>query len=775
MSAQYSGNGPGGGPSSSAKGRCEDAGPLNKLSGALASTKAYLTPFASATAQSSSAVREGHQAEANKLLADIAPHIMRPRMLQAAAAASASISNASHSSNMLGLQSGSLRLTNPGRSLVRFGNMVRHGPITSTDLRIQEASDQILLTAAMGDVEEPTGIAAEVSLLRGYQATIPSALEGKSRRRKARGRDAPHMGLKSMGNSARGLLTDGDAAESQRDVSISREARKARRSAAAKGKEIPLSEEELQEQLGDILTDKENLSVRRMLLNSEMSELEAKIAALENVKHGLHCSLVGLQEEELELNDEFEGVSESLELLKYRKTMPGGNAKMSITSTSATSNHGSPGNKGTVKRKKGPLFLPSEHDDLPPGVAFMTLTGHTAPLTALDFSEPYGTLVSSASDDSVRVWDLTVGSEVGRLRGHSGFVKCLQVEDELCITGSADSTLKLWDLRRVEDYEARLSLAQQGDVSYQNLNELAEGRVDAGDVTDDPYNPCLRTLEGHSKAVTALYFDDNCLVTGASDKTLRQWDLNTGQCVLTMDILWAISNPASTQSLSSSMMLDASNSGFLPISPRASMLGSPSLRASSVFGGSGAGNNSASVNAMMGSMVLPSVTGGNFSHPTPAYADGSWEMYQDFVGGVQFWGYALASGSGDGGVRMWDMRTGQAHRTLLGHTAPVTCLQFDETYVISGSLDRSIKIWDLRTGVISDTIKYDYPVTSLQFDSRKIVATTGENGVNVYNRTTLQHSTLSLNGHTAPVERVRYMDRYGVSGGKDNLIKVWAM
>lgn len=47
---------------------------------------------------------------------------------------------------------------------------------------------------------------------------------------------------------------------------------------------------------------------------------------------------------------------------------------------------------------------------------------------------------------------------------------------------------------------------------------------------------------------------------------------------------------------------------------------------------------------------------GTFAVPTPPYADGSWDMYQDFVGGVQFWGYGLVSGSGDGAVRMWDSK-----------------------------------------------------------------------------------------------------------------------
>lgn len=78
---------------------------------------------------------------------------------------------------------------------------------------------------------------------------------------------------------------------------------------------------------------------------------------------------------------------------------------------------------------------------------------------------------------------------------------------------------------------------------------------------------------------------------------------------MTMDILWAISHPTQTAA-----------GGIIP---------------NSMFAGAAA-------------------AAGTFAVPTPPYADGSWEMYQDFVGGVQFWGYALVSGSGDGAVRMWD-------------------------------------------------------------------------------------------------------------------------
>ena len=90
---------------------------------------------------------------------------------------------------------------------------------------------------------------------------------------------------------------------------------------------------------------------------------------------------------------------------------------------------------------------------------------------------------------------------------------------------------------------------------------------------------------------------------------MRQWDLTTGQCVMTMDILWAISHPPS-----------AVPGTAIP---------------NHLFPGAAA-------------------AAGTFAVPTPLYADGTWELYQDFVGALQFWGYALVSGSGDGAVRMWD-------------------------------------------------------------------------------------------------------------------------
>lgn len=512
--------------------------------------------------------------DTSRLLAEMAPHLMTPAMVNALARVSLQAGQLATARDPFPLQRATLLLAprfsmeNPARSLARIshsiwqfaglGKAARAGagrervPVTSMDIGVLEESQRILENAAADlDLSLDTNVldtsggagdeAVPVSLLRGYEATVPQASAGKVRRRQVR----------------------------------------ATQSARRRRKEQHLlSLEELEAQDREVQEEMRNLEIRRALYHSEMVHVDAKIAALEATKARLEQGLLQVREEELELEDEQQGLAELLELQRHRRAMPGGRG-LDVTTVLPT---------GTSRRWKGPVFLPSEHDELPPNVAFMTLPCGAGPVTALDLSEPYGTLISAALDDAVRVWDLSTGEDVGRLRGHTDTVKCLQVEDELCVSGSLDSSCRVWDLRRVDAFEAACA-----------------ARIDGHDA--DAENPCVRTLEGHSRGITALYFDAHTLVTGAADKTLRQWDLETGQCVLTMDILWAMSNAGA---------------------PALDRGAQPDLGLST------------------------SQFTGPFSYPMPPYEDGSWEMYTDFVGGVQFWNYALASGSGDGGVRLWD-------------------------------------------------------------------------------------------------------------------------
>ncbi len=73
-----------------------------------------------------------------------------------------------------------------------------------------------------------------------------------------------------------------------------------------------------------------------------------------------------------------------------------------------------------------------------------TLGEHAGPISALDFTEPYGTLVTAGQDDIVRVWDLCDGQQVGTLRGHTGGSGRMSIaESQLTMFGNGQAPSRL--------------------------------------------------------------------------------------------------------------------------------------------------------------------------------------------------------------------------------------------------------------------------------------------------------------------------------------------
>lgn len=154
------------------------------------------------------------------------------------------------------------------------------------------------------------------------------------------------------------------------------------------------------------------------------------------------------------------------------------------------------------------------------------LVGHEGGVWALQYEG--NTLVSGSTDRSVRVWDIEKGEQRQVFRGHTSTVRCLQVvmpvetgknaegkpimtpRQPLIITGSRDSTLRVWRLPRSED-----------PVFIQDENET--------DVDDCPY--FIRTLTGHQHSVRAIAAYADTLVSGSYDCTVRVWKVSTGETV----------------------------------------------------------------------------------------------------------------------------------------------------------------------------------------------------------------------------------------------------
>jgi division protein 1 len=420
------------------------------------------------------------------------------------------------------------------------------------------------------------------------------------------------------------------------------------------------------------------MGIRKTMCSSEIKEIDTKISNLNTMRKVVLDRLAGLEHEEHDLEQEVGDLAEKLEVMQEEyddtvalesKTPVPGEATPENTETDGQGGNGMDASfmsesiyeklpktesKETpkAKRKKAPrtprkVSMPILHEHMEPGSQIREIPAHNDMITALDFDAPFGTMVTAALDDTVRVWDLSAGRCMGMLEGHLSSVRCLQVDNNWVATGSMDASIKLWDLSQA-DYippppstASRPSTAddQSESATGENLFETIQEdeALDHTSTQGNAMQDChVLSLSAHIGEVTALNFRGSTLVSGSADKTLRQWDLETGRCVQTLDVLWAAAQPTNVAPAGSGG--SSGDSWFRPAAGR-----------------------------------IPTAEA-------------------DFVGALQVFETALACGTADGMVRLWDLRSGMVHRSLVGHTGPITALQFDDVYLVTGSQDRSIRV-----------------------------------------------------------------------------------
>jgi len=454
------------------------------------------------------------------------------------------------------------------------------------------------------------------SLFQGFQATLPDAEESEHHKTRRR-------------HSARGQKLLGDHGDDEL--------------------EGPPSLVKLKKEKNELNHRLEMMGVRKNMCSSEIREIDNKISNLNSMRKIVLERLGDLEQDELqveqdmlELDNRIEDLVEELDdnaTLGQSATSPTeANTDLDSTVAESPSMNESFMSASIYEKLPSPKTkrhkfsrrksTPIRHEHFEPGSSIRELQAHNDMITALDFDAPFGTMITSALDDTVRVWDLNAGRCIGLLEGHHASVRCLQVEDNVVATGSMDASIRLWDLNKAEysPYEDQIQEEEVEDGSQEfGSSERQQPPPPPSSMHDCP----LFSLEAHVAEVTALHFRGDNLVSGSADKTLRQWDLVKGRCVQTLDVLWAAAQASSTAGSSDYQWR---STGRMP------------------------------------------------------------DATADFVGALQCFDAALACGTADGMVRLWDLRSGQVHRSLVGHTGPITCLQFDDVHLVTGSLDRSIRV-----------------------------------------------------------------------------------
>ena len=109
-----------------------------------------------------------------------------------------------------------------------------------------------------------------------------------------------------------------------------------------------------------------------------------------------------------------------------------------------------------------------------------TLRGHTDDIYDIcNMGESH--IITGSADNTVRMWDIRSGECSQILKGHTGSVYCVHLHSKsgYLLTGSDDHTVRIWDITNTpQSYKEIAQIYHQGEFTYvQDLVELDDGRM----------------------------------------------------------------------------------------------------------------------------------------------------------------------------------------------------------------------------------------------------------------------------------------------------------
>eukprot|EP01119_Soliformovum_irregulare_P024993 TRINITY_DN9120_c0_g1_i1.p1 TRINITY_DN9120_c0_g1~~TRINITY_DN9120_c0_g1_i1.p1 ORF type:complete len:362 (+),score=63.16 TRINITY_DN9120_c0_g1_i1:72-1157(+) len=147
--------------------------------------------------------------------------------------------------------------------------------------------------------------------------------------------------------------------------------------------------------------------------------------------------------------------------------------------------------------------------------------------------ERYDVIISGLADKTIRMHDLTSQQEIVTLRHPRGPVNCIQVDSHKMIAASDHTDLILYDFpsaRFVKRF--RCHSGPIYDACMHDNTAITGSRDTQVGIWDLRQCSNVSQLRGHSDSVTSLWWDGgNQILSGGSDKIIKEWDIRTGQCI----------------------------------------------------------------------------------------------------------------------------------------------------------------------------------------------------------------------------------------------------
>ena len=288
---------------------------------------------------------------------------------------------------------------------------------------------------------------------------------------------------------------------------------------------------------------------------------------------------------------------------------------------------------------------------------------------------------------------------------------------------------------------------------------------------------CLKTLEGHARAVTSVAFSPGLryIATGSQDNTVKIWDAKNCAYIRTLrkhtdDVTCVLFSPNEKFIVSGSRdrtirMHDAFRGTFFW-----TLTGHTDAISSIVYSDNGDYMISCSEDKTIriwdtGYRVCTKIL----------------NQYDSCYNSVAISpdGDIIASGTDEGIIRLWDFETGKCISSTESGSASVLSVSFSPGggYLVSGHPDGSLKIWDIKTGTITMELReHRNEVNSVAYSpcGRLIASGSQDRQARIWDASSGE-SLITLKGHEREILCVTFSPdgRMLASASADRTVKIW--
>lgn len=358
------------------------------------------------------------------------------------------------------------------------------------------------------------------------------------------------------------------------------------------------------------------------------------------------------------------------------------------------------------------------------------------PLNSLRVSADGRTALSGGFDQTVRWWDLAPGRPAPWRYSRPRSTMDLGAEAER-FHGRIEAARALLD-RGDAPAAARELRAARAVAGFENdpeLGELWRRSGHGGRRTTVIASRQIQRLAtpAHLTKAVAITANGRRALSSTADTLLRWWDLTTGQCLHTLD----------------------AGDGF-------------------AFSAAATPDGRHAVSVGNEKVHWWDLNRGKLLAALPLDAD-----VMTFAVAITPDGRRAVSAGTDRLVRLWDLRAGEAVRTLSGHEAHVNALAVtaDGRHALSGGADHTLRYWDLATGECLRTSTPDsggVSAVAVTPDGRHAVSGSTTGAVFAWNLPTGEVRQLPAR-HTAQLNAVAITadGRHALSGGEDRTLRWW--